>query len=241
LINIKHAALGDVVPTKRFEEIRSVPLFSQTSDESFNALVRGAYVQNFPPHTELITEGESADFLHIVASGSIELFSSWAGRETCMTFLGAHSTFILAATIKDRPYLMSARTLTKSRVIMIPSEDIRDVFQRDAEFAKSIVSELASCYRESVKNSKNVKLRTSVERLANYLVKHHDRAGGNGKVVLGVEKKKLASFLGMTPENLSRAFSALKSHGVEVAGQTILVTDAADLEAFARPDVLIDD
>ena len=35
------------------------------------------------------------------------------------------STFILAATIRDAPYLMSARTLEKSRIILIPSEDVR--------------------------------------------------------------------------------------------------------------------
>ncbi len=229
------------MPAKRFEEIRNLPLFADIGDDSFAALVRGAYVQNFPPHTEMIVEGDPADFLHILAAGSVELFSSWNDRDTCMTFLTPYATFILAATIKDRPYLMSGRTLTRSRIIMIPSEDIRSVFESDSEFAKAIVMELASCYRDSIRNHKNIKLRTSIERLANYLVKHHAKAGANGKFVLEIEKKKLASFLGMTPENLSRAFLALKSHGVEVSGSTIILSDSADLEAYARPYSLIDD
>lgn len=226
---------------KRFKEIRALPLFSEIGIESFEALMRGAYFQNFPPHTEMITEGGPADFLHIVASGTVELFSSWADRESCMTFLKPYKTFILAATIKDRPYLMSARTLTKSRIVMIPSEDIREVFEHDSDFAKAIVTELASCYRDSIRNTKNIKLRTSVERLANYIVKHHAKAGGNGSFTLDVEKKKLASFLGMTPENLSRAFAALKNHGVEVSGASILLADLDDLVAYARPYALIDD
>jgi len=229
------------MPTKRYEEARALPLFSEISETSFTSLMRGSYVQNFPPHTELVTEGDPADFLHVVASGSVELFSSWSERETCMSILRPYATFILAATIKDRPYLMSARTLTKSRIIMIPSEDIRDVFQTDGVFAKSIVRELAICYRDSIRQMKNVKLRTSVERLANYLVKHHAKAGGTGSLELTVEKKKLASFLGMTPENLSRAFAALNNHGVEVSGSTILLSDPAGLEAYARPYFLIDD
>ena len=217
------------MPTRRFEEIRSLPLFADTSDASFTALLRGAYVQNFPPHTELISEGDSADFLHIVSSGIVELFSSWHDRETTMTFLRPHSTFILAATIKARPYLMSARTLTKCRVIMIPSEDIRSVFETDAIFAKSIVTELASCYREVVKNTKNIKLRTSVERLANYVVKHAEHNAATDMFTLDIGKKKLASYLGMTPENLSRAFAALKSHGIEVNSEKIHLKD---LEKF---------
>lgn len=225
---------------KHLEEIRANPLFAATNDESFATLVRGAYVQNFPPHTELITEGEPADFLHIVSTGCVELFSNWRDRETSMTFLGENATFILAATIKDRPYLMSARTLNKSRVIMVPSQDIRTVFERDSDFAKSIVFELASCYRASVKSTKNIKLRTSLERLANYILQLRRDQETNDQVVLELEKRKIASFLGMTPENLSRAFASLKNHGVEVDGQTVIIKDVVALTAFAKPALLID-
>ncbi len=224
----------------RFEEIRALPLFADTSDESFRALVRGAYVQNFPTHTELVTEGEAADFLHIIVSGSIELFSCWQGRETSMSFLGEHDTFILAATIKDRPYLMSARTLEKSRVILIPSEDIRQVFDSDAEFAKSIVTELASCYRGAIKSAKNIKLRGSTERVANYLLRQQRRHGGGDRFTLPVEKRRIAALLGMTPENLSRSFSGLKPYGVSVNGQGISINSTERLVAFAHPNPLID-
>ncbi|NOX73634.1 MAG: helix-turn-helix domain-containing protein [Alphaproteobacteria bacterium] len=228
------------MPQKHLVEIRDNPLFASIGAESFAALTRGAYVQNFPPHTELITEGEAADFLHIVSTGCVELFSIWQGRETSMSFQTENSTFILAATIKDLPYLMSARTITKSRVIMIPSQDIRGVFERDSMFAKSIVSELATCYRNAIKTAKNIKLRTSLERLANYILKLHLAQGGRIELELAVEKRRIASFLGMTPENLSRSFAGLKSHGVEMDGQVIKVVDAAKLEEFAHPNALID-
>ncbi len=228
------------MPTKRFEEIRALPLFAKISDLSFATLVRGAYVQNFPPHTELVTEGDPADFLHIVASGTVEVFSKWEGRESCIDVLEPFATFILAASVRDQPYLMSARTLAKSRIIMIPSHDVREVFEQDSVFALSILEELAECYREAIRNAKNIKLRTSVERLANYVLKNQNRDGLDGSFTLTVEKKKLASFLGMTPENLSRAFSALKKHGIEVSGQTITITDPEALAVFAKPDALID-
>ena len=56
-----------------------------------------------------------------------------------------------------------------------------------------------------------------------------------------MEKRRLASFLGMTPENLSRAFKGLQRHGVEVSGSHIRVLDIDALEAFAKPSRLIDD
>ena len=225
--------------TAKHEQIRNLQLFKDISDASFQALTRAAYVQNFPPQTELIIEGESPDFLHIVESGLVELFGTWAGRETTMATVRPVSTFILAASINDRPYLMSARTLKKSRIIMIPSEDVRSVFQQDLVFARAIVTELAGCYRASIKNTKNLKLRTSKERLANYLLKLHHR-NGSAKFELLYEKRILASYLGMTPENLSRAFRSLAEYGVQVDGQVVQLADAAALAGFAKPDNLID-
>ncbi len=226
--------------TARFESIRELPLFAKMTEESFDILTRGAFVQNFPPNMVMISEGEAADFLHIVQSGCVELFSTWSNRETSVTTLYENSTFILAATMKDRLNLMSARTLQKSRIIMIPSENVRDVFKSDPDFALAIVDELSRCYRATIRNMKNLKLRTSIERLANYILKQHHRQGDLLEYQLPVEKRRLASYLGMTPENLSRAFNNLKPHGVAVNGQTISITNLMALTEFAKPDLLID-
>ena len=220
--------------------IRSLHLFRDMTDDAFDDLLRGAYVQNFPSRVEMITEGDSADFLHVIMTGSAELLAHWNGRETCMATIRPVSTFILAATIRDAPYLMSARTIEKSRIVMIPSQDVRAVFARDADFARAIVTELARCYRGVVRNTKNLKLRTSLERLANYLLRAQNRAGDRAQFTLDTEKRRLASFLGMTPENLSRAFRGLQAHGVQVDGARITVTDRAALENFAKPCHLID-
>ena len=221
--------------------IRSLELFRDMSEESFRDLIQGAYVQTFPPQVELITEGDPSDFLHIVISGSVELFARWNGRETSMEIVRPISTFILAATIRDAPYLMSARTTEKSRIILLPSMDVRGIFERDNAFARAVVTELAQCYRSVVKNSKNLKLRSSLERLANYLLRSHLAADGALEFELQMEKRRLASFLGMTPENLSRAIRALRPYGVEVDGARVRITDMNDLKALAKPSPLIDD
>ena len=149
------------------------------------------------------------------------------------------STFILAATVKDLPYLMSARTLEKSRIVLLPSQDVRDIFGTDSRFARTIVTELAECYRSVVKSTKDLKLRTSLERLANYLLRQQKRAGSTA-FDLRMEKRRLASLLGMTPENLSRAFKGLEPYGVCVKGGQIELIDLVALEEFAKPSELID-
>jgi CRP/FNR family transcriptional activator FtrB len=229
------------MPEAHYPEIRALGLFAGMTETNFLSLMRGAYVQNFPPQIELISEGEPSDFLHVVLSGSVDLFSTWNGRDTSLATVRPISTFILAATIRNAPYLMSARTLEKSRIVLIPSQDVRAIFDVDGNFARAIVTELAQCYRSVIKAQKDLKLRTSLERLANYLLRQQKRAGGRAIFELDFEKRRLASVLGMTPENLSRAFKGLHPYGVTVEGTRIAIGDQADLERFAKPNPLIDD
>ena len=210
-------------------------------DGNFDELVRGAYIQNFPSQIELIAEGEPSDFLHVVVEGTVELFASWNGRDTSLAMVRPIGTFILAATIRDAPYLMSARTLQKSRIVLIPSEDVRSIFEKDAGFARAVVTELAQCYRAVIRNTKNLKLRTSIERLANYLVRKQKEAGGAMSFLLEIEKRRLASYLGMTPENLSRAIKSLQAYGVTVDGSQVTITDLQVVLGLAKPTLLIDD
>jgi CRP/FNR family transcriptional activator FtrB len=232
---------GPTLRERDLEQVRELPLFSGMAEENFADIVRMAYLQTFPPQVQLIAEGEPADFLHIVVDGSVELFAGSNGRETTMAIVQPVSTFILAAVLKDAVYLMSARTLAKSRILLIPSEDIRIVMERDASFDKAIIIELATCYRSVIKAQKDLKLRSGVERLANYLLRQNAVQGQNGHVTLGIEKRLLANQLGMTPENLSRAFAMLKPYGVAVSGSEIRLADAADLATLAKPNPLIDD
>jgi len=229
------------MPEVRYAEIRALGLFSGMATAHFEALMRGAYVQNFPAQIDLISEGDPSDFLHVVLSGSVDLFSTWNGRDTSLATVRPIATFILAATVKDAPYLMSARTLEKSRIALIPSQDVRAVFDIDGNFARAIVTELAQCFRSVIKAQKDLKLRTSLERLANYLLRQQRRAGGAASFDLDFEKRRLASVLGMTAENLSRAFKGLQPYGLEVDGTRITITNQAEFERFAKPNPLIDD
>ena len=223
------------------EAIRALPLFATMRSDSFEQLVPASFLQRFPKGVTLITEGDPADFLHVVVEGAVELFATDKGQESAILVARPVSTFILAAVLRDAVYLMSARTLESSRILMIPSESIRSVILEDAAFAEAMIAELARAFRFMVKTVKNLKLRNAVERLANYLLRLRDEAGGATVLTLPFEKRMVASLLGMTPENLSRAFATLKPYGVVVEGPQVSLTKPDDLEVLAKPSALIDD
>ncbi len=210
-------------------------------DPSFERLVAPGYLQRFPERVDLVHEGERPDFLHIILDGAVEQFASHGDRETTLSIIRAPAAFILAAVVLDQPHLKSARTLTPSLIALIPAEAVREVFQDDPAFARAALRELSVRYRAIVKDLKNMRLRPSLERLASWILHADAEAGGKGTFTIPMEKRSLASQLGMRPENLSRNFAELSRHGVKVDGRRVRIDNIAALTELAHPNPLIDD
>lgn len=222
------------------ERVRTLPLFRDCSDDIFRQITSGAFLQRFPAGTTLLLEGDQVDFLYVLLDGLVELEGTWNDKETTLAILKPVSTFILAAVVLDADGLMSARTLERSDILMLSGEALRRAMQADAGLCFAVARELAGCYRGVVRALKNQKLRGGIERLANYLITQRHRQGGENIFTLPHEKRVLASLLGMTPENLSRAFASLAGYGVEVHGPQVTIVRPVVLERLAKPDPLID-
>jgi CRP/FNR family transcriptional activator FtrB len=223
------------------EKLKELNIFRGVKKSTFDRAIAPSFLQSFPAGTKLLEENNSADFLYIVLDGLIEMSSSSNGDDTVIEVLAPVNLFILAAVLNDDVCLQSARTLTAARILMIPASLIRELLGDDQGFMKAVVFELASAYRRTVKELKNQKLRTGVERLANWLLKEERSQGGQRQVLIPYEKRVLAAYLGMTAENLSRGFAALSCEGVTMKGMRIEIADVPRLRDFAHPSPLIDD
>ena len=222
------------------EQIRSLPLFADASDETFGQLTASAFLQRFRAGATLLTEGDPVDFLYILLDGIVELSGTWNDKETTLAVLRPVSTFILAAVVLDADALMGAETLEASTILMLPGEALRRAARTDPLFAMAVAQELSGCYRGLVRTIKNQKLRGGAERLANYLLSQQAHQGGRETFTLPHEKRVLAALLGMTPENLSRAFANLSDYGVVVNGPSVTLGRPSLIRRLAKPSPLID-
>lgn len=73
-----------------------------------------------------------------------------------------------------------------------------------------------------------------------WLLRQSVRRGNAAGYRLPIEKRLLASYLGMTAENLSRALKSLESDGLKIDGARVIITDRDKLAALVRFDPLID-
>lgn len=221
-------------------EIARLPLFREMQEEQRERIFSGSFLQVFPSQLTLFELGQHPDFLHVLIDGLVELYATSVGRDTTIRIVEPVTSFILAAVVTDQPYLMSARTIAASRILLVPAALVREVVKDDCALMQATMRELAQAYRDMVRALTDMKLRQSAERLGNLVLQQDQRQGGIGKVQLRAEKRLLASLLGMTPENMSRAFGVLSGHGIAVNGAQVTITDRAALEAFVRPDPVRD-
>ncbi len=222
-------------------QLKSLPLFSEMAAQSLETLLDAALLQQFPAGVVLIHEGQPADFLHVLVDGLVEIFTEQNGVEWGISLINPISTFILAAVVTDQPYLNSARTLANSRILLIPRQRVRAVFDEDIAFARIVARELAQAYRLSVKKLKGYMARSSAERLANWILTEAHGEASRKNIVIPFDRGTLASHIGTTRENLSRSLALLMDHGVRARGREIVIDNKDQLEAFAHPQRLIDD
>jgi len=214
-------------------QVRSIHLFKSLSDPSLPTLLKSASIKHFPARMVLFSEGDRATTLYTLLQGSIELFSEHHDRRSTIAVIRSIRPFVLAS-ITDNINPMSARTLARSDLLLVPLPVIHRLIDTDPAFARTIVRELAGDLRDIIQDFKSQRLRTSVERLAEWLVRAYEAAGGNGSFVIPHDKCTLASYLGMEPESLSRNLASLANAGVSVRGRQISVRDPAALAHVAR-------
>jgi len=222
-------------------QLKALPLFSKMTENSLASLLDAALLQQFPTGVILIHEGDHAGFLHVLVDGLVEIFTEQDGGEWGISLINPISTFILAAVISDQPYLNSARTLSDSRVLLIPAQSVRAIFEQDIAFARKVAEELAFAYRSTVKKLKGYMARSSVQRVANWILAEAKRDSSQANIIVPFDRGTLASHIGTTRENLSRSLAMLTEHGVRIRGREIVIDSKERLEAFARPQRLIDD
>ena len=228
-------------PLSDWDLVRATPLFAAISEANFRALRDAAMVNRFPKNTMLGKEGDRPRVLHILVEGAVELFAGHNGQSATIEVEEPVAAIHLPSIISNAIAIKSVRTVSSARTLSIPADVLREAFRRDAGFSRAVAEELADSYRDIMRLLMNEKLRTSVERLAAWIVQSCTARGNKGRVELKFNKRILASRLGMAPENLSRNLVHLAKYGVRNMGARFIINDPAALRSLGKPNGLIDD
>lgn len=218
-------------------DLKGTELLSALADSSFNRLVEGGLAQRLPPGAVLFEEGDRAEFLHVVLAGRIALTADGPDdREAVIEIFAAGEVLIAPAVVLDLPYLMSARVTEAARVAMLPAANLRRAMTEDPVASLAMAQILARHWRILIKQIKELKLRSTTERIGSYLLGQLSAGDGPQTIRLSEDRGTIASRLGMSPESLSRTFAQLRQIGVSGRGRTVIVAEPEKLRMFCRSE-----
>jgi CRP-like cAMP-binding protein len=219
------------------ELLKSALIYQAVGERAMAPLLANATVQSFPIGARLFKQDEEVRFLHLVLSGRVSLLANVPGEPDTVVEVFAEGELLVApAAILRLPYLVSAEATTPARVLCIPVEDFRRAMESNPKVARAMAELLARHWRVLVRQIKDLKLRSTAQRLAAYLLTIAESRQGSATVSLPEPRQVIAARLGMTPESLSRAFLRLKELGVTGRGRKLKLGSIEQLRSFSAYD-----
>ncbi len=220
--------------------LRSIPAFQPLPDELLQEIDEISTVTTAEQGQELCREGTLPSHFYYVLEGRVALSTTAPdGTNAVIEVLDPPADFVLASLVLRQPYLQAAHAVTRVRLLAIEETPLHPLVERTPELALSLLRSLSRDFRNLVLQVRDLKVRTTAQRLGCYLLALlPDPAAAEAVIRLPFEKGLLAARLGCRQENLSRAFAALRELGVETRGARVTLRDVARLTAYAMPDYL---
>ena len=123
-----------------------------------------------------------------------------------------------------------AVTLTESEICSLDHQDIREYLLRYPSVALTMLETLSARLESTEDQVSSMTGEDAASRIASYLVGLADESQ-RSSIVLPITKKDVASYLGVTPETLSRRLAGFEDNGwIHQQGQRRI--DLLDIEAL---------
>jgi len=184
---------------------------TKTDKETIATLVTHHHYKN---GEYLFSAGDESDSLIIVAHGQAKVFQMAAnGKEQMLRILQTGDFDGEVALFENSSHNSYAQALMDTAVCQINRNDFQKLMQQTPELAVNMVNALGRRVGQLEQQTTEVTPASVESRLANYLL---ETSAGLDEAVftLPLKKKDIATYLGTTPETISRKLTSLEKQGM---------------------------
>ncbi|MDL4840584.1 Crp/Fnr family transcriptional regulator [Aquibacillus sp. LR5S19] len=195
--------------------ISLVPIFNHLESEQMDEILMTAQSVSYKKGEIIYQADNQSTSLYIVNSGKVRIFRlSESGKEQLVRILNPGDFTGEYALFSESTHESFAEAMVDTAVCMINRTDLQAFLLKYPSISLKILAEFSTRLEQSEKQSTWFATEKVETRIAHYLIE--GLAGGNHSEVLELpmSKKDLASYLGTTPETISRKLADLEAQGL---------------------------
>ncbi|HEY7451529.1 MAG TPA: Crp/Fnr family transcriptional regulator [Candidatus Limnocylindria bacterium] len=225
--------------------LRRCPLFAEAEPDALADLVRQLRRRRFRRGEVIFHEGDPADALHVVASGSVKIvLSSMEGEEAIIATLHPGDFFGELSLLDGAPRSATAAAVEATETLSLPRDVFLEELGRSASLRDSLLRSLAGELRRLTGHVEELHFLDISGRLASRLVRLAREADPgpqrteDGRLEATLEwpftQSDLAAMIGATRQSVNRLLVDLVDRGlVSIERDTLVIPDLERLERLA--------
>ena len=193
--------------------ISLVPIFNHLEQHEMIEIVKTARMVTFPRGSIIYRAGEKSDSLYIVHEGKVKIYRlSESGKEQIIRFLqpgdftGEHALF--SQSVHDE----YAEATADSNLCVVNQSDLHEFLLTYPSISLKVLAEFSKRIRHIEEQATRFATEAVETRIAHYLASLSKQTNSQS-IALPMTRKELASYLGTSPETISRKLAEFEDSG----------------------------
>ena len=210
--------------------LKTVPLFSQFSDQQLSVLFPAIQHRSYPRHSFMLRAGENTDALYIILAGRAKVvIDDGEGREVTLTTIGPSEYFGEMSLIDDKPRSASVEALEPCEVLYISKGAFMSCLKDNFDAAMLMLKGVIGRLREADRKIASLALMDVHGRVARLLMDLARET--NGAWVVDTGSEEIARMVGASREMVSRVLKDMRDGGIiRRDKRKIIVLDRASMD-----------
>ena len=191
-----------------------VPIFNHLEKSQMDEIMAVTHSVSYRKGEYIYRAGEESDSLYIVSKGRVKIYRlSESGKEQLLRILNPGDFTGELALFSETIYEAYACAMEDTSICTVRRQDLQKLLLKYPSISLKVLAEFSSRLEQSEKQTTRFATEKVETRIALFLAECADSDSHDVEIILPMSKKDLASYLGTTPETISRKFYELEDAG----------------------------
>jgi CRP-like cAMP-binding protein len=223
--------------------LRDLKMFEDFSDEELGDVEQIVTLRRFQRNEMIVRQGDPADAVFIVLSGSVAVFRDSGMRETILSLFAAGQLFgEMSMFEKGAVRSASVRAVTTSILGIFSRDDFGAMVARSPKMSRELLHLLADRLRSANEYIENARTKDATSRLASLLLRLGEQFGSMTEAGMQINvhltHKEMANMIGTTRETLNRTLNGFWDQKlIDMRTRFIVLKDVPRIREMAAMEI----